>query len=130
MQKKDNIIEDKNTTLVEKRGVISGDEFKLVVGIVRRGFATEVISAARENGGDGAVILQGTGVSKNTKRFLGMAVDPEREVIMMVVKEEVCYPVIKAMYAAVDFKSPGKGMFFALPVACVTGLSRPVGKDE
>ena len=108
--------------------IISKDEFKLVVGIVNRGFASAAVEAARENGGDGAVIIEGRGVSKQARTFFGNIVEPENEVIMMVVKEINVLPVIKAIYAAVDYKSPGRGIVFALPVSCVTGLSHGAGE--
>ena len=110
--------------------IISKDEFKLVVAIVNKGFASAAVDAARANGGDGAVILEGRGVSKTERKFFGFTVEPENEVIMMVVREKYVLPVIKSIYATVDYKSPGRGIVFALPVSCVTGLSHGAGEKH
>lgn len=110
--------------------ILSDETHKLVVAIVNSGYASASIVAARENGGEGAIILTGRGVSKTERSFFGMTVEPENEVVLMVVKERFVYPVIKAIYATVDFKSPGRGMVFALPISHVTGLSHGVKIDR
>lgn len=108
--------------------ILSSENHKLVVAIVNSGYASAAVVAARENGGEGAIILEGRGVSKTERSFFGMTVEPENEVIMMVVRERAVYPVIKAIYATVDFKSPGRGIVFALPISHVTGLSHAAGE--
>ncbi len=124
--KKDKVEENKKYSSSED--ILSNDTFKLVVAIVNRGFASAAVAAARENGGDGAVIIEGRGVSKQERKFFGMIVEPENEVIMMVVREINVLPVIKSIYATVDYKSPGRGLVFALPVSCVTGLTHGAGE--
>lgn len=109
---------------------LSSDKHMLVVGIVNRGFASAAVAAARENGGSGAVILEGRGVSKSERKFFGVIVEPENEMILMVVKEEFVYPVIKSIYGTVDYKSPGRGLVFALPVSVVSGLTHGIGQKK
>ena len=91
-------------------------EHKLIVCIVKKGYAYEVIKTATENGGKGAVIMDGRGVSKDNKKFFGVEISPEKELVLMVVEEEFAYPVIKAIYAIADFKSNARGIVFALPI--------------
>ena len=38
---------------------------------------------------------------------------------MMVVNEEIVYPVIKSIYAIAGFKTSVKGVVFALPVSTI-----------
>ena len=90
---------------------------KLIVSIVKKGYAYQVIKTANENGAKGAVILNGRGVSQNKKRFFGMDISPEKEVVLIVVEEKLAYPVIKSVYAIADFKSVAKGVVFALPIS-------------
>lgn len=91
-------------------------EHKLIVCIVKKGYAYEVVKTATENGGKGAVIMDGRGVSKDNKKFFGVEISPEKELVLMVVEEQFAYPVIKAVYAIADFKSNAKGVVFALPI--------------
>ena len=91
-------------------------ESKLVVCIVKKGYAYEVVKTATENGGKGAVIMDGRGVSKESKKFFGFDISPEKELVLMVVDEQYAYPVVKAIYAIADFRSNAKGIVFALPI--------------
>lgn len=106
----------------EEDEIFSDDEFKLVLSIVKRGFESEVLEAAKSVGHFGAFLMQAKGVSKMQKKFLGFSIDPENTVVMMVVKKELVVPVIKSIYSVTDFKSEAKGMVFALPVSLVAGM--------
>ena len=106
----------------EEDEIFSDDEFKLVLSIVKRGFESEVLEAAKAVGHFGAFLMQAKGVSKMQKKFLGFSIDPENTVVMMVVKKELVVPVIKSIYSVTDFKSEAKGMVFALPVSLVAGM--------
>lgn len=97
--------------------IIKENGSKLIVSIVKKGFAYQVVKTANENGAKGAVILDGRGVSQTKKRFFGMDIAPEREVVLIVVKDDLVYPVIKSVYAIADFKSVAKGVAFALPIS-------------
>lgn len=127
MKKK--IEKDDNFDIISDESFLASGEHKLVIAAVNRGFATAAVEEARANGGEGAIIIEGRGVSKSERKFFGFTVEPENEIIMMVVKEENVYPVIRAIYAAVDYKSPGRGIVFALPISCVSGLTHGKGEN-
>lgn len=106
----------------EEENIFSDDEFKMVMSIVKRGFETEVLEAAKAAGHYGAFIMQAKGVSKIQRKFLGFSIDPENTVVMMLVKKELVVPVMKSIYSSVDFTSEARGMVFALPVSQVVGM--------
>lgn len=97
--------------------------YKLVVAIVQRGFSDEVVFAAKAEGAKGAVILQGKGSGNSEKKFFGFKIDPENEVVLMLVKEDIVVPIMKSIYAIADYKSAARGLVFALPVSYVTGMT-------
>ena len=103
--------------------VFDDQTYKLVVAIVQRGYSDEAINAARSKGAKGAVVINGKGKGESKRSFFGFQVDPENETILILVKEEICVPVVKAIYAAVDFKSAARGMVFVLPVSYVSGMT-------
>ena len=103
--------------------VFDDDLYKLVVTIVQRGYSDEVVFAAKSAGAKGAVIMQGKGVGTSEHKFFGFKIDPENEVVMILVKEELVVPIMKAIYAMTDYKSAARGMVFALPVSYVTGMT-------
>ena len=109
--------------------IFDDETYKLVVAIVQRGYSDEAINAAREEGAKGAVILSGKGKGESERKFFGFQVDPENETVLILVKEEICVPVVKAIYAAVDYRSSARGMVFVLPVSYVSGMTH-AKKDE
>lgn len=122
---------DNNEVLdFEEDDIFSDDEFKLVLSIVKRGFETDVLEAAKSVGHYGAFLMQAKGVSKTQRSFLGFSIDPENTVVMMVVKKELVVPVIKAVYSVTDFKSEARGMVFALPVSLVAGMKETYDKVD
>lgn len=90
---------------------------KLVVAIVKKGYAYEVVKAATGSGGKGAIILDGRGSASEKKRLFGMEIAPEKEMVVMVVREEFVYPIIKEIYAISGFKTNAKGTVFAMPIS-------------
>ena len=102
----------------------------MVMSIVKRGFETEVLEAAKAAGHFGAFIMQAKGVSKIQRKFLGFSIDPENTVVMMLVKKELVVPVMKSIYSSVDFTSEARGMVFALPVSEVVGMRDTYDKIE
>ncbi len=113
---------EKDVFEFEEENIFSDDEFKMVMSIVKRGFETEVLEAAKAVGHFGAFIMQAKGVSKIQRKFLGFSIDPENTVVMMLVKKELVVPVMKSIYSSVDFTSEARGMVFALPVSQVVGM--------
>ena len=103
--------------------IFDDELYKLVVAIVQRGYSDEVVFAAKSAGAKGAVIMQGKGVGTSEHKFFGFKIDPENEVVLILVKEEIVVPIMKAIYAMTDYKSSARGMVFALPVSYVTGMT-------
>ena len=103
--------------------IFDDDLYKLVVAIVQRGYSDEVVFAAKANGAKGAVILHGKGAGNSERKFFGFNIDPENEVVLMLVKEDIVVPIMKSIYSATDYKSSARGLVFALPVSYVTGMT-------
>ena len=103
--------------------IFSDEEFKLIISVVKRGFETDVLEAAKAVGHTGATVVQAKGVSKFQKKFLGFSLDPENTMVMMVVKKELVVPTMKSIYSVIDYTSEARGMVFALPVSLVAGMS-------
>ena len=107
--------------------VEEGREYKLILSIVQRGYSDEVVDAARAEGGTGAVIIQGKGTNNEKRKFFGFNIEPENELVMMVVEADLAVPITKAIYKAVDYKSEARGLVFVLPVSYVSGMTHSKG---
>lgn len=113
---------EKQNNVFEEDEIFSKNEYKLVVTIVKRGFETDVLEAAKSIGSNGAILMQAKGVSKIQEKFFGFSLNPENTTIMILVKKQNVVPTMKAIYSVIDFKSDARGMVFALPVSLVAGM--------
>lgn len=101
---------------------ISSSNFELILAIVNRGFSEQVITIATEKGATGGTVLTGRGTYKHAKTILGMKIEPEKELLMIVVDRTICADIIKAIYENVGLHTPGSGICFALPISSAVGL--------
>jgi nitrogen regulatory protein P-II 1 len=97
--------------------------YKLIVAILPKGSAGKVMEAARGAGAEGGTILlaRGTGVHE-ARRFFGLSVSSERELLLVLVEPEQVRGVLEAVVEAGRLDEPGKGIAFVLSVDEVTGI--------
>jgi nitrogen regulatory protein PII len=98
-------------------------EFDLIVTIVNRGFAEEVVCAAKAAGAEGGTIVngRGTGVHENAKLF-GITIEPEKEIVLTLIDRAKTKNVLEAITKSVDLNKPGKGVAFVLGVEKAIGI--------
>lgn len=104
---------------------------ELIVTIVKRGWSEPVLAAARGAGAEGGTILlgRGTGIHE-VKNLLGIAIEPEKEIILTVVAAARTDAVLDAIVAAAELDRPGMGLAFVLPIRRVTGRVHMFRKGE
>ena len=95
-----------------------------IVCIVNTGFSDAVMDAAREFGARGGTVIHGRGTaSQEAERFFGISIQPDKEVVLILVPHDLTDKILHALYRAVGLKTPGQGIAFSLPVDQVVGLS-------
>ena len=97
--------------------------FKLLVAIVSQGRCSPLVEAAKAAGAEGATIVRGrgTGVHEGAK-FLGLPIEPEKDVMLVLVPVGAAEEVLDAMVTAGQLDQPGKGIVFMLDVPRVAGI--------
>ena len=97
--------------------------YKLIVAILPKGSAGEVMNTARRAGAEGGTILlaRGTGVHE-ARRFFGITLSTEREMLLVLVEQEKVEGVLDAVVEAGRLDEPAKGVAFVLSVDEVTGI--------
>jgi nitrogen regulatory protein P-II 1 len=97
--------------------------YKLIAAILPKGSTGKVMDAAREAGAEGGTILlaRGTGVNE-AKRFFGVSISSEREVLLILVEPEKIEGVMDAVVRAGHLDEPAKGIVFVLAVEDVRGI--------
>ena len=98
-------------------------KFELIVVLVNSGFSELVMDAAREVGARGGTIIRarGTGTKDMEKRY-NIVITPDKEMILILVKETIRDQMLSAIYKAAGLGTNGQGIAFALPVNDVVGI--------
>ena len=101
----------------------AGGEFDLIVTIINKGWADEIVEAARSAGAEGGTVLygRGTGVHER-KSFFGILIEPEKEVVLTLIPRERTQSVLQAIIKAGQLERPGTGIAFVLDVSQVAGI--------
>ncbi len=83
------------------------------------------MDAARAVGAKGGTIMHGRGTaSKDAEKLFNITVQPEKEIVMILVVEKIRDAVLKALYDAVGVNTAAQGIAFTLPVESVVGIGK------
>ena len=97
---------------------------ELIICIVNNGFSDTVMEAAKDAGARGGTVLNARGTAnKEAESFFHIAIQPEKEVVMILVPLNVKDAVLHALYEKAGLDTMGQGIAFSLPVDNVVGLT-------
>jgi nitrogen regulatory protein PII len=101
---------------------ISGakDGSRLLVVIVNRGFAEDVVEKSRLEGATGATILSGRGTAGVGQMFMGMQITPEKEIVLIAIEEKYADAAMKKITETLGMVSAASGICFNVPIAYIT----------
>ncbi len=102
---------------------------EVIFCIVNSGFSDAVMTTAKEFGARGGTVIHGRGTaSSEAEKLYQITVQPEKEIVMILVTEDIKDSILHALYRSVGLNTPGQGIAFTLPVDAVVGLSD--GKEK
>ena len=106
-------------------------KFELIIVIVNANYSEIAMNAARDEGARGGTIVhaRGTG-NKAMEEKYGIIITPEKEMILILVNEDIRDKVLNAVYKAVGLATDGQGIAFSIPVNDVVGLKFDSDKAE
>ncbi len=108
---------------VNRHGNRDGTEQDLITVVVQRGKADKVVKRAMKAGAGGATIWFGRGGGIREKLgLLGIAISPEKEVIMFVTPRKITDDVFQAVVKAGKLNLPGQGIVFVTELRKVAGF--------
>ena len=104
--------------------------YELLVVITNQGHTDMVMDAARAAGATGgtAVHAKGTG-TELAKKFFGVSIAAEKELIFILTLEETRVPIMKAIMAQAGMQTEAQSLVFSLPVSDIAGLRRLDGEN-
>lgn len=99
------------------------ENFDLIVTIVNKGHSDPVVAASRRAGAEGGTVLHGRGTGiREMKSILGIAIEPEKDIVLTLVRADISRTVLAAIVEAGNLEQPGTGIAFLMPVAGVAGI--------
>ena len=101
----------------------------LIVTIVNAGNAEKVMTEAKKGGATGGTTLNGRGMnSDKIIKFLNITIEPEKDIVLILVKDDLKNEVMKKIINGCGLKTPGAGICFSLPVDYVAGLHKQISE--
>ena len=101
-------------------------KYEAVFVIVNAGFSDAVMDSARESGVTGGTVLNARGTANpQAERFFGLTIEPNKDMIMILIDSEIKEKVLHNLYRDVGLKTACQGIAFTLPVNDVVGLTPP-----
>lgn len=99
-------------------------EMSVIITIVSRGYADNVLEAAKKAGAEGATMFyaRGNGIHENDS-ILGVSIQPEKEVILIVVRKNIRKKVMRAICVDCGMNEEGRGLCFSLPIEEIGGVN-------
>ncbi len=97
---------------------------EVIFCVVNAGFSDAVMDAAKQFGARGGTVIHARGTAnKEAEKLFEITVQPEKEIVMILVPAEIKNDILHALYRAVGLNTPGQGIAFSMPVDEVVGLS-------
>ena len=99
-------------------------KYELVLCIINAGFSEAAMDAAKEAGARGGTVIHARGTANlEAEQFFNITIQPDKEVVMILVPSEIKDAVLHALYQGAGLKTAGQGIAFSLPVDDVVGLT-------
>ena len=107
------------------------NKYEVIFCIVNAGFSELVMDAAREVGARGGTVINARGTAnKEAEEFFHIIIQPDKEIVMILVPEEIKDAVLHAVYNSAGLKTAGQGIAFSMAVENVVGLSDTVAEKQ
>lgn len=104
---------------------------ELILCIINAGYSDTIMDAAREAGATGGTVLNARGtVNKEAEAFFHITIQPEKEIVMILVPTGIKDDVLHALYNKGGLGTSCQGIAFSLPVDNVAGLAKRMQAPE
>lgn len=97
--------------------------YKLIIAIVNKGSAELVMESVSYLGIKSGTIInaRGSGINETSKLF-SMDIEPEKETVMIVVKNSIVEDAVESIREKLELDKPGKGIIFIQNINKVYGI--------
>ncbi|MCL1988659.1 MAG: hypothetical protein FWG64_11940 [Firmicutes bacterium] len=97
---------------------------EMVIAIVRSGHSEEIMNAAKLAGARGGTVIHARqAAADKTAKFFGIALQPERDFVLIVTEATNVTNLLKKMTTACGIKTPAKGIMMSVPLTQCVGIT-------
>ncbi|GHV74810.1 nitrogen regulatory protein P-II [Spirochaetia bacterium] len=116
-REKPNTKEDKRMNAIEIKN-------EMIISILNRGNSDAFMTEARKAGARGGTVISARGISQEVmKKFVGITVQDEKEIIFILADKDTVVPIMEAVRPGFGAASQAAGVIFSLPVDQVMSLN-------
>ncbi len=106
-------------------------QHELIVTVVSRGSFEVVKEAAKSAGARGGTLMHCLGIGgEEAAKFLGISIQPEKDMIFVVVGKDDKEAVMKSILSATGMLTDHRGVCFSLPVDSAYGLASKIDFED
>lgn len=123
IQMLETVNEERRAAQTRRMPVMEVNAYQMVLAVVNQGYSEDVMAAARPAGAGGGTVLHSRRVgNEETMTFWGISVQPEKEIVMILCRQEEKLNIMKAIAEKCGMKSEAQGIVISVPVETVVGL--------
>lgn len=117
-------LEDEDSSPKEAEEMENQAKYSLVMAIIDRGHVDTVMDAAKAAGAGGGTVIHARGLgSEAAGKFIGITLQPEKDVVMLLVRQKNKVEIMNAVGKAAGMRTDAHGILFSLPVEDFSGIS-------
>ncbi len=122
---------DGQTVTLEEESTLQNTDYELLITIANSGSIDLIMDAARSADATGGTVLhaKGTG-AEQAKKFLGISLAEEKEMVFVVVRSGRKNEVMRAIMEQAGAPNPAGAVVFSVPVTDTAGLRLADADDE
>ena len=111
--------------ILDKKEIVmeNSNNYELIVTIVKEGYSESVMNAAKRVGATGGTVIYGRSLGSSRTVLTNLQVEPEKDVVLNIVKKEIKNKVMESINKETGIKSDANGILLSLPIDNVIGLS-------
>ena len=95
-----------------------------VVVVMERGYTNVAMDAARKAGARGGTVIAARGIAEDeVKRFFGIEIQAEKEIVFLIVRSEERQAIMTALMKAVGMNTRSHGLVLSVPLSSAIGLA-------
>jgi nitrogen regulatory protein PII len=115
---------EKSYTKEDKRMNAIEIKHEMIISILNRGNSDAFMTEARKAGARGGTVISARGISQEVmKKFVGITVQDEKEIIFILADKDTVVPIMNAVNPSFGAASQAAGVIFSLPVDQVMSLN-------